>query len=379
MDASVKARIEAQEQCKNAIRSANYKGAAIATVGFGKGKVMIDIAIELIKKYNITRILYLCDNTRLRDSKELGFPEQLKQWGNPELKKRVQLECYQTAYKFKDREYDLVLADEADFAMSPEYCKVFFNNKFRFKVLVTGTLSPTKKKLLTSIAPIVFKFTTVDAENKGIINKTNYFIYNYKMTESESESYVKWTARIRKAIAAEVAPNQKNYLLGRRKEILYNLESSHTHVRKIMDWLWKRNKQTRLIIFCERTNQADRVCKYSYHGKNEDDDNLNKFQNGEISGLAVVGKIKRGINLKNANTAIFESLTGTSTTEFEQRNGRMKRLKSNELAMVIFMVPWYNTLDDEDGASIWKPTVVDDWVVKATANLTNIKFINLKL
>jgi superfamily II DNA or RNA helicase len=378
MNTSLKARLEEQENCKIAFREANYNGVALATVGFGKGKVMLDLAKEIIDKYKIKSILYVCDNRRLRDSTTEGFPHEIEKWATPEIKKIIKCECYQTAYAWVDQKYDLILADEVDYAMTPEYKKVFTNNNFRFKILVTGTLSPTKKKLLESIAPIVYKFTTTDAERRGIVNKTQYFLYNYRMTEFESKQYLKWTRAIGKAIAAEKLPQQINFLLGKRKEVLYNLESSYVAVRKVMGWLWKRNKQTRLVVFCERTAQADRVCKYSYHGGNEKDDNLTKFQNGEISGLSVVGKIKRGINLKNADTAIFEMLTGTSSTEFEQRNGRMKRLKTSEIATVIFMVPWYSYKDSE-GETIWKPTIVDQWIYKCTCNLSNIEFINLKL
>jgi superfamily II DNA or RNA helicase len=378
MDNSLQERIKMQEEAKVAIRAAGYVASVLITVGGGKGKIMLDMATELMKKYNIKRILYVCDNTRLRDSSTEGFPQEIEKWGSKELKQIIECACYQTAYEWKDKEYDLILADEADFAMTPEYKKVFINNKFRFKILVTGTLSPTKKKLLESIAPIVYRFTTTDAERRGVVNKTKYLIYNYKMTEEESKEYVKLTGRIAKAMAAEQTPQQINYHLGKRKELLYNLDSSYRAVRKVMDWLWKRNKGTRLVVFCERQAQADKVCKHSYHGGNEKLDNLTKFQEGQISGISVVGKIKRGINLKNANTSIFESLTGTSTTEFEQRNGRMKRLKVSEVATVIFLCPWYCKFDEE-GETIWKPTIVDQWIYKATCNLKDIEFITLKL
>jgi len=371
-------RMKMQDEAKVAVRAANYVASLLVTVGGGKGKIIIDLAQELLDKYKIKRILYVCDNTRLRDSAIEGFPQELYKWASPELRKLVQCECYQTAYKFKNQEWDLILSDEADFAMTPEYIKLFFNNKFRFKLLVTGTLSPSKKQLLESIAPIVYKFTTTDAEQRGVVNKTAYYLYNYRMTESESRQYRYWTGLIAKAIAAEKPPNQINFLLGKRKEILYTLESSYVHVRKVMKWLWDTDKKTRLVIFCERTTQADRVCKYSFHGKNEGDDNLTKFQDGEISGLSVVGKIKRGINLKNTNTAIFETVSGTSTTELEQRSGRLKRLPTAEVAKIIFMIPYYSKLDEE-GETIYKPTIVDQWVYKATANLTDIEFINLKL
>lgn len=370
------ARVKMQNQAKDAVRLANYIATLIITVGGGKGKIMIDLAEELIEKYNIKSVLYVCDNRRLRDSTIEGFPEQLARWGSEKLSKMVTLECYQTTRKWEGRAYDLILADEVDFSITPQYSKVFFNNKFRFKILVSGTLNTDKKKTLEAIAPIVFKFTTTKAENAGVVNKTNYFLYNFKMTESESRTYLKWTRAIGVAMNDGSSKDTVNFLTGKRRELLATLDSSHTHTRKVMDWLWKTNKQTRLVIFCERRSEADLICKHSYHGENEKLDNLKKFQDGEISGIAVVSKIKRGINLKNANTAIFKSLT-SSATEFEQRNGRMKRLKTSEIATVIFMQPWYlqATAGDE---KTWRPTVVEKWITSATKNL-NVQLKPLKL
>jgi superfamily II DNA or RNA helicase len=333
---------------------------------------MLDLAQELLDKYKIKKILYLCDNRRLRDSEEEGFPEQIEKWGSPALRKIITLECYQTTYKWKGEKYDLVLADEADFSITPEYAKVFFNNTFKYKILVTGTVSSDKKKTLVEIAPIVYRCSTTDAEKRGIINKTKYYIYNYRMTDSESKEYLKWTRALAKALAEEREQESINFLANKRREVLFTLDSSVTHCKRIMSWLWHKSKQTRLVIFSERTSQADRLCKWSFHGKNEKDDNLQKFQSGEISGIAVVSKIKRGINLKNANTAIFEALS-SSQTEFEQRNGRMKRLETSDVAEVIFMCPWYKTITGD-----WKPTVVDTWITKATANL-HTEMIPLKL
>lgn len=376
MSKVLEARIKMQEEAKEAARLANYIASLIITVGGGKGKIMLDLAQELIAKHNIKSILYLCDNRRLRDSEDEGFPEQIEKWANAKLKKMITLECYQTTYKWKDKKYDLVLADEVDFSITPEFCKVFFNNEFKYKILVTGTLSAEKKKILQEIAPIVYKCNTTAAENRGIINKTEYYLYNYCMTDSESREYAKWTKALSNAINAEKDQASINFLANKRREVLFTLDSSYEQCRKIMGWLWNRSKQTRLVIFCERTTQADRVCKWSFHGKNEGEDNLTKFQNGEISGISVVSKIKRGINLRNANAAIFESLS-SSSTEFEQRNGRMKRLDVNEVATVIFMMPWYKK-KQKDGSFEWKPTVVDQWIQKATANL-NAPLKDLKI
>lgn len=364
-----------QERAIRAVIENNYNGTVLASVGFGKNRVIIKLLKRLKDEFGFTKMLYLCDNRRLRD---IDFPSEVDKWadGDQDLKKMIRCECYQTAYKWANESYDVVIGDELDFAITKQYIKVFFNNNFKKKICFTGTMTKSKMKVALTINPIVYTMTTTEAENKNLLNKSKYYTYNYRMTEAESQAYVDATRKLTKAMAA--GSWQVNKFMSERRELLFNLDSSVSNCRKIMKWLWDKDKQTRLVIFSERTAQADRLCRWSYHGGNEKLDNLEKFQNNEISGISVVSKIKRGINLKNANTAIFEMLGGTSTTEFEQKNGRMKRLPVSQIARVIFMVPWYCKKDAE-GNLTWHSTVVENWLYQATCNLTDIEFINLKL
>lgn len=386
MDKSLESRIRMQEEAKAAVRSAKYNSAILVTVGGGKGKIMIDLAMELVEKYKIKRILYLCDSQRLRDSEKDGFPAEIEKWGNPQLNKMITRVCYQAAYKWVGKDYDLVLADEVDVAISPKLVRVFLNNNFRFKILVSGTLAEKKKITLQQIAPVVYRFSTSDAEDKGVVNKTKYYVYNYKMTDEESAKYKNFNKKMsfiladaggKKGQLDKHSAEELKYVTLARKQYLANLDSSYIHTRRVLASIYGKRPDSRVIVFSELTRQADRVCKHSYHGGNEKIDNLKKFQDGEINALSVVSKIKRGINLKNANVAIFEALS-SSSTEFEQRNGRMKRLKTSDIAVVIFMIPWYKT-KDSDGNVVWKETVVKKHMLSATNNLRNFDLKTLKL
>jgi|GEM_PF-2435159 len=374
------AREQNQERAKEAVRKANYIASVIMSVGSGKGKMMLDLVKELIEAGKVKSVLYLCDNRRLRDSEEDGFPGEIEKWGNEKMKAMIHLECYQTVCKWQDRSYDLVLADEVDYAITPVYIKSLLNNKYKYKILVSGTLSLEKKRVLEKIAPIVYRFTTVDAENAGVINKTDYYKYHYKMTEGECKLYNTYTGKIASLAAIGTPFEDKEYIfwIRKRKQFLNSLTSSQEHCRKIMQAMYSKDKSNRMVIFCELTTQADAICKYSFHGKNEEDDNLSKFQSGAINALSVVAKIKRGINLKRANVAIFEGLS-SSSTEWEQRNGRMKRLQLDETATVIFIIPWYTKKDRRTGEISWTPTVVEKWINKATENISNMNWKNLKL
>jgi superfamily II DNA or RNA helicase len=379
MDKALEARIKNQEECKIAVRKANYNASFLSTVGSGKGKIFIDLALELFNAGKIKNVLYLCDSRRLRDSEKDGFPAELEKWGTPEFKDAVSLQCYQTTYKWTGIEFDLVIGDEIDYALTPAYVKFFQNNSWKYIILASGTLTPEKKKILVVIAPIVFKLFMNDAEDRGIVNRTEYYVYNFKMSEAESKTYESLTRKISTLMRAEVGfedPDMQ-FWLRKRKHFLNALESSYLNCRNILKFIYGRDKKHRVVIFCELTEQADRCCKYSYHGKNEGDDNLTKFQTGEINYISVVSKIQRGINLKNANIAIYESMSG-STTKFEQKAGRMKRLGIDEVAQIIFMVPWFKRVDQFNNVT-WKATVVKGWIEKATANISNLDLIIFKI
>ena len=377
---ALSARVKAQDAAKKAVRENGYNCSLIASVGFGKSKVLIDLAEELLRAGKIKTVLYTCDNRRLRDSDKEGFPAELKRWASEELQKIIRCECYQTTYKWTNAKYDLWLGDEIDMAITPQYIKVATNNNFKYKILLSGTLSGPKEKVLQKIAPIVYRLTGHDAEENKVVNKTEHYSYNFRMTDEESKQYVKLTKKIKQLLKINTPFEDKTlqFWMRKRKHFLNNLESSARHCRRVVQFLEKRRKENRIVIFCELTEQADRVCEYSFHGENEKDDMLTAFQNGEINKIAVVQKVKRGINLKRTNCGIFESLPGGSSTEFEQRSGRLKRLEVDEVALIIFLVPWYKKIN-VDGEESYQVTVVQDWIKRGTQNIPNLKLQTLKL
>lgn len=371
------AQTQKQDEAKAAVIKANYIATVLYTVGGGKTKVMLDLAAQLFDDGKINNILYLCDSRRLRDSETDGFLAEVNKW-QPQLKKIMKCECYQSFYKKVGEEWDLVLGDEIDMCITAKYVQGLLHNKFKYKILVSGTITKAKRKILDQIAPVVFEFLTEDAEDAGIINKSRFHSYNYRMTEQESEKYRWFNKKIMLISMTDGTDSDAfQFWVRKRKHFMNKLESSIVETRKVMFEFYRRDHSNRLVIFCELTEVADKVCRYSFHGENEKDDNLTKFQNGEVNALSTVAKIKRGINLKNTNIAIFKD-PPVSPTEFSQRYGRMKRLDKDRVSDIVFVIPWYLSRD-ADGDEEWKPTIVSTWINRAIANHKNIKFNTFKL
>lgn len=345
------------KQALSAAKKANYYGIFLMPTGSGKGRLMI----EIIKLLNPKKILYLCNSELLRD---VMFKDELIKWHCKHYLDRIDFECYQTAYKWVGREYDIILADEFDASLTPQYSKVYFNNTFKYKILVSATLDADKKRLAKKIAPIVFERKITELIADEVLNKVNYYFINYNLSTEENGMYLYYNNLFRKLLnqyqTKEIKENLEKLQI-QRKQFLSKLNSSV----KVTKWLVNslRNKKEKILIFCGLSEQADRICKYAYHSNNNEEVLLQKFNNGEIRELAVVNKVDRGLNIDDIRHIVHESF-GRSKTRFSQRTGRGMRLDINDVLSVYILIPWYLTLKGER-----KPTVIQNWLLESTEDL----------
>ena len=136
----------------------------------------------------------------------------------------LEFHCYQTVYKWKDREFGLVIADEIHDAMSPAYAQFFFQNNYMAIMGLSATVVKktlyerggqtfTKGDLLNKIAPICFTYTI----DEGQIDKTSrelevYVISHYldnvnktveagnktrRFYQTEVDAYNYWTKDVK--------------------------------------------------------------------------------------------------------------------------------------------------------------------------------------
>lgn len=352
-------------ECLQVAEEKNYNGIFILPTGSGKGRFMIECA----KKINPQKIIYMCDNKNLRDNM---FKDELIKWNASELIDRTTFTCYQSAYKWDTTSTDLVLYDEFDFALSKQYSNVFRNIESPHKIFVSATLDKIKRQQALSISDIVYEKTFGEFVEKGILNKVRYHIVNYNLTDRENEQYLEYNKKFRSLLSDSSYNFKKlNSLKIQRKQFLSSLTNGANAARWLLDEINLRNQRS--IVFTGLSKQADRISKYSYHSKS-DEDNLTKFSNGEINELVVVEKITRGVNISNVKHIIHESI-GTSKTKLVQKTGRGMRLDVNDTLNVYFLLPhYYHKFKGR------QPTIVKDWIINSTEdmNISNTININYK-
>ena len=107
----VNIRDEKQKEISQLWLNSDRKNTLILGTGFGKSKLTMMVLDELFKEGTLTKnskILILADSEKLRDD---NWREDFDKWGFSWMWDIIQSECYQTAYKWKDTKWDLVIAD----------------------------------------------------------------------------------------------------------------------------------------------------------------------------------------------------------------------------------------------------------------------------
>jgi superfamily II DNA or RNA helicase len=368
-----KEKLKIQEEAFSALRANNFRGIVILPTGTGKTFVLIECLRALWQPG--MRVLYTCDSQLLRDG---GFDDELRKWGAEQFIPLIEKKCYAGAYKMEEEYYDILLADEGDYALTPEYSKLFFKNKFKYIIFVSATLDAKKRKIAKEIAPIVYAKKPKEIEDAKVINKSQFFIVPYMLNDKENRTYLMYNERF-KAILNEQPPpfsnleqtkqwqdkRQKNldFLSIDRKHFLASLESSAYICRKLMKELYEQDQKAKMLVFCGLNSQADRVCKYSYHSGSEHLNNLEKFDKGEIVALSVCGKVNRGVNINGVKRIIAEHVS-RSETAMIQKTGRGRRLDVDDILEVYLLLPYFKTAKGKI-----KPTIVEDWIITAARNL----------
>ena len=235
-----------------------------------------------------------------------------------------------------------------------KYSHKIFLDKYRGRILgLTG--SPPKRKksekdnMISSYAPIVFKYITDEAIDDKILN--DYRIYCHPVLLSRENDIMMTKKNGGYFYTSELKQyNYYNNLINKYPDNfklrllmsaqLLKFRSKEVKVKQLLNLI-----KDKTLIFANDTAQANRLSKHVYHSKNNNNqENLELFKNGDIQVLALES-IKRRINIPNLKASIIiHSYASEYVTS--QRIGRCLRLPVNETA-IIHILYYIGTIDEK--------------------------------
>ena len=368
-----------QRKALNSWAKQGFVGSVIAGTGFGKSRVGV-LAVEHALK-NGGNALILVPTVQLQDQ----FIEEFDKWGVST--DNVEVLCYQSAYKLKGEEYDIVVCDEVHLGLSPEYRKFFKYNMYNKLLCMTATPPEEDeyRELLEKIAPAAYKITLDKCVQLGIVSPYNISCVPVTLTPDEQKAYkkannsfVQWKYMLGQFNAFESAQlimKNKNATAGdKQKAIMFYrairmrkqiVDFAENKVNKFKE-IYKNNTSKRILVFSGANDFTDKLCNsvkpnaMSYHSKKTKKQKelaLESFKNGSINVLCSTKALNQGFDVPDANMGIICGITSKSLSMI-QRVGRLIRFKEGKVGEIIILY----VADSQE----------EKWLKNAVKNLKNI-------
>lgn len=338
----------------------------------GSGKSKIGVLAHA--KYPGKNLL-LVPTEVLRD---VDWRKEFEKWG---YDFNIEAMCYASAYKLKDQEYNLVIADEIHNSLSEELIKFYQNNKCNKILGLSATISKQEHKKLEEInAEVVYKYTLTQAINDKVVspyyvtinlhtldNVTKNIKAGSKVKgffqQSERKAYDYLSKQIMQLRIAGKYDVERMVIL-KRMRLLYDLPSKLLIAKKILKRLQSEGK--RVVIFGESITSLDLLTEYAIHSKKtkkQNDQIYTDFNNQTINEIASAKKIKEGVNLTNVDALLIYSFN-SKLRDIIQRIGRSIRFREEHIAEIIIIVTkdtqeenWIEYLE-KGGLDLRNPTYI---------------------
>lgn len=324
-----------------------FRGTCEIATGHGKTFIAFKLAHHLKPKH----ILFLAE-TEIREKNILDDYAKFKMlYGYDPLENtEIEFACYQSAYKWKDKSFDFVVADEIHDSLSPAYFNFYLNNEYKHLLGLSATIDKknkyedsegneyTKIDLLNRIAPVVFKYSLSDSiENKtgrqlrivvikhslDHVNKTMPVTYKKNgesktFYQTEFEMYDYYNRRFYQAIFQK---DHNDFLIrhyaNKRNAVLYKAPSKIKVLKELLKYL------DRTIVFGNDIDSISQIVP-TVSSRNKPAVNSQIIKDFNEHKLGVIGSfkmLKQGVNLKDLDNVIMHSYYGVEKDSV-QRVGR---------------------------------------------------------
>jgi superfamily II DNA or RNA helicase len=297
------------------------------------------------------------------------WKEEAEKHGFQHLINHFEFSTYLSLTKIDLDKYKVIYLDECH---SLKYSHESWLDQFKGKIVgLTGTPPKfersEKGKMVAKFCPIVYKYITDSAVEDGILNDYEIIVHKISLSTikniqiskngktwftSELDSYNFWCNKI------DDAPTAKMLQIARimRMRALMDFKSKETYTKSLMSKI-----SSKLLVFANTHDQADRICIHSFHSKNpKSDQNLIDFKEGKISKLSCVHQLSEGVNIPNLKEEIIMHAY-SNERKSSQRIGRGLRLDPGDKAIIHILC--------------YKDTIDEVWVTNALSGFDKSKII----
>jgi superfamily II DNA or RNA helicase len=360
----MKNRIIIQEEALKAIEGKRKAGLGIS---MGVGKTLIGLMYLdnihvncMFKKYLIVAPKISIYNSWKDECVKHGFAHLLPY---------LEFTTYRSLQK-ASKDYDVVILDECH---SLKFSHDYWLATFPGKILgLTGTppryKASEKGRMVGLYCPILYTYIMDSAVDDKILNDYKIVVHvlplsserNMKVKKkdgsyfmnSEQKSYEYWSDQLKRIMS----PKEVQIKRIMRMKALMGFSTKEKYAKELLDMI-----HDKCIVFCNTTEQADWICKNSYHSKNQDsNDNLEDFKNGSITKLSCVQQLNEGVNIPNLKAGIILH-SYSNERQSSQRIGRLLRLNPKDKSTIHILA--------------YKDTVDMDWISEALKDIDSEKIV----
>jgi superfamily II DNA or RNA helicase len=337
-----------EEVQKEALRATEGKKRCSVVLGTGVGKTLIGLTHMEHSTTSMMNILVVAPKRSIFQS----WADDAVKFGKRNLLDRITFCTYIGLSKRNPNDYDAVYLDEVHSLLDSHR---LFLDSFNGMILgLTGTppkhAQSEKGKMVSDFCPVAYTFKADDAIENGILNDYQIIVHelyldhskNYQVQmktksfiTSEHDNYRYWSNRL------ELGQGPAQMLRVMRMKAMMEYRSKEKYTKKLMESI-----SNKCIVFANTQDQADRLCKYSYHSGNKtSEDNLVLFKEGKIKKLSCVLQLNEGINIPDLKQGVIMHAYGNER-KAAQRIGRLLRLNPDDKS-VVHILCYRDTVDEK--------------------------------
>ena len=374
-----------QRKALNKWAQNNYCGSIIAGTGFGKsrcGVVSINHVLNVLGKQTA---LILVPTVQLQDQ----FRDEFIKWGYDSCLDRVDIMCYQSAYKLVDNHYDIVVCDQIHLGLSKQYIKFFNNNTYDKLLCMTATMPEDVgyKMQLFKLAPTVYTITLDQCVEMKLVSPYEIYCIPVELTFGEMLEYDAVQAdfvRHKMWLGPEAFDMAKFFIANKQctKEEKFHalgfykamrerkgiVDTAHNKISKFKEIVYS-NLTEKIITFGGLNEFTDSLAESVsplaevYHSKKTlkaRKNALKRFKDDEVNILCSTKALNQGFDIPNANIGIICGLTSKALS-MVQRIGRLIRFEEGKVGK-IYIIYVKNSQEEK-------------WLNKSVADLKGINWL----